>query len=157
MLDCLQMHCSTKKGSLEPWAQLCARAERFGRRLQHTEPWALLCRWGQQLWSWHERQIQGRILSGESCGQRWEMSSWGGKCTIILKQQGNTAWAARMSKQDNYQEFTEVLLQSWNGFVWAQRRRGGARNKILVKNGNDKDFRVILIDMKNRGRRKSIN
>lgn len=25
---------------------------------------------------------------------------------------------------------------------------GGARNKILVKSGNEKDFRVILIDMK---------
>lgn len=34
---------------------------------------------------------------------------------------------------------------------------GGARNKILVKSGNDKKFRVILIDMKKRGRRRSIN
>lgn len=34
---------------------------------------------------------------------------------------------------------------------------GGARNKILVKSGNDRDFRVIVIDMEKRGRRKSIN
>lgn len=33
---------------------------------------------------------------------------------------------------------------------------GGARNKILVKSGNDKDFRVILIDMKNTRRKKKV-
>lgn len=33
---------------------------------------------------------------------------------------------------------------------------GRARNKILVKSGNDRDFRVIVIDMEKRGRRKSI-
>lgn len=34
---------------------------------------------------------------------------------------------------------------------------GRARNKILVKSGNDRYFRVIVIDMDKRGRRNSIN
>lgn len=116
MLDCLQMHCNTEKGRLEHWAQsvpglsTSASAASVAHRVMGT---TLQLRAGATIMTW--KANPGQDFEWEKLWPKtWDEQS-GRRMYNYSEWEWNTVWATRMSKPDNYQEFTEVLVQSWDG------------------------------------------
>jgi len=82
MQNCLQRPRDAEKGCPKPEPS-SARTEHFGQLCSCSVRSDGECSAEQHIYS-HGRQIQGRVLSRKSSGQRQEMSRQGGGCTIIL-------------------------------------------------------------------------
>lgn len=123
MLDCLQMHCSTKKGSLEPWAELCAGAEALAGgcstqshgdcSADEDSSYDHDMKGKSRAGFWMRRAVveDGRWAVGEEDVQLF----WNKKETLP-EQQG---WVNRIITR-NLQKY---YCNHGMAFVWAQRRR----------------------------------
>lgn len=110
-----------------------ARAEHLGRCSGCSEPSdALQRRTGAMVMTW-------KINPGQDF--KWEelWSETGVRKEDSVSER-NTARATRMSKWDNYQEFTEALVQSWDRLYLIRDGSGGARSKLQVKSWNAGEF-----------------
>lgn len=156
MLDCLQMYCNTQKGCLDPWAQLCARAEHFGKHSGCSIQSNGDCSVDEG--KSYDDDMEGMGFEWEELWSKTRDEHLGRNMYKYSEREGNTAWAARMSKQDNYQEFTKVLLQSWDGLCLSRERvvEEPEISDLQVKSCNGRDFTGVWIVMEKGERRKNI-